>query len=339
MHVGSRKLAPLARLASRMTDAWRQGPWTNSAALPAVPQEAWCQVNRLHRLLTRAIAMRLPLAATRLRRELSGVIDRQQQQLHELREGLAISTEVAFSAHDLFLDLQALEREFPQVSCHPSRGMLSVTTEPIELQQVLLGSFRIELSWQRPTAALAAPAAVPARRLLEFEVVAVTPHLAGTSDYPHPHVDGTTLCAGDGRSSIQLALKQLRLFDFFVLVRQILMTYNPGSAYVTLDNWDGVECWDCGDSVSETAARSCCGCDGTLCEDCHVTCDDCDQSFCADCSFRCSDCDHQLCSTCLSRCGDCGKPLCRKCLIHDNCFTCDEMQETGEIPRTQDACA
>ena len=30
-----------------------------------------------------------------------------------------------------------------------------------------------------------------------------------------------------------------RLFDFFVIVRQVLNTYNPHSAYISLEDWDG----------------------------------------------------------------------------------------------------
>lgn len=346
MAVGDRKLA---HVSASLLAAWCRHQGTHAAPLPAVPEDTWLEICRLRRLLARAQQVGLWLAAARLRRALSRAIDHQRQQLSQVRDQLLVplavgSAVLAPTASELYADLKTLACEFPCVSYRPSRGLLSVTTEPVELRQVMLGAFRIELSWLPANATLnataSASASAAARSLFDFEVVAVTPQPAGTSDcHPHPHIDGTVLCAGDGRPAMQLALKQLRLLDFFVLVRQVLTTYNPGSAYVTLDNWDGVECRDCGDTVNGTGACSCRGCDGMLCEDCQLTCDDCDRSFCADCSFRCRDCDHSLCSTCLRRCGDCGEPLCRKCLIDDNCFACDEKQETGKVPTTQDACA
>jgi hypothetical protein len=62
----------------------------------------------------------------------------------------------------------------------------------------------------------------------------------------HPHVREKLLCEGDGAASIRRALAEGRLLDFFTLVRQVLETYNPGSAYVELSRWNGVTCKDCG---------------------------------------------------------------------------------------------
>ena len=331
MHDGDRKLA---RLAATIQNAWRQQHSANLTALPTLPQEIRDRVTRLHGLLAQAIGMQKPLAAARLRRELSDMIGGRIQQLYQLRDRLTPAAEITPAADDVFQDLRALEREFPLVSCLPTRGLLSATTEPIELQHVRLGAFRIELSWNVSPV----PSGVPAAPLFEFDVVAVDPHPAGTDDsHPHPHVDGTTLCVGDGRRPIQLALKQLRLFDFFELVRQILTTYNPGSAYVALEDWDSVECRDCGDQVRSSTARSCDDCCGTVCEDCVSVCRDCGERFCADCSYRCADCDEETCSTCLGPCRGCGEKFCRRCLTDDNCFTCDEKQEANEAGAAQEA--
>jgi hypothetical protein len=65
----------------------------------------------------------------------------------------------------------------------------------------------------------------------------------------HPHVCNGQLCEGDGAAPIKAALGSGRLLDFFVLVGQILETYNDASAHVTLDNWEGRSCNDCGTNV------------------------------------------------------------------------------------------
>ena len=48
---------------------------------------------------------------------------------------------------------------------------------------------------------------------------------ASNSETTHPHVQTNQLCEGDGRSAIRHAMREGRLLDFFVLVRQILQTY------------------------------------------------------------------------------------------------------------------
>jgi len=54
------------------------------------------------------------------------------------------------------------------------------------------------------------------------------------------------LCEGEGRGPIQKAIRQGRFYDLFVLINQILQTYNGDSAYVPLSRWEGSSCPDCG---------------------------------------------------------------------------------------------
>ena len=55
------------------------------------------------------------------------------------------------------------------------------------------------------------------------------------------------LCEGEGRLPVLRALEQGRLLDFFLLVRNVLSTYNPDGAHLPLSRWRGAPCTDCGD--------------------------------------------------------------------------------------------
>src|SRR5690606_3706651 len=102
----------------------------------------------------------------------------------------------------------------------PKWSRVTVVTDDIQLEGIPLGPFKIKLDWSRLGDSQ------------PYEVIAVEANPASSSDdVTHPHVQDNRLCEGDGRQALQKALAQGRLFDFFVLVRQILTTYNPSSAY------------------------------------------------------------------------------------------------------------
>ena len=88
----------------------------------------------------------------------------------------------------------------------------------------------------------------------------------------HPHVQDEHLCEGSGQQSIQRALSDWRLYDFFLIVRQILSTYSIGHAYVELADWNGKSCSGCDCPLTEDESYSCQGCNSTLCSDCTIPC-------------------------------------------------------------------
>ena len=91
------------------------------------------------------------------------------------------------------------------------------------------------------------------------------------------------LCEGEGRPLIRQALRQGRLADFFLIVRQILATYNSGSAYVQLDQWSGRDCPDCGTSLNEDESICCTDCETDVCGECAGDCSACGSSVCGEC--------------------------------------------------------
>ncbi|MFH1268857.1 MAG: hypothetical protein ABIK89_24285, partial [Planctomycetota bacterium] len=152
------------------------------------------------------------------------------------------------------------------------------------------------------------------------------------------HVQANQLCEGEGRSAIRRALREGRLLDFFVLVRQILQTYNGANAYVSLASWSGVQCRDCGELVGEDDRDSCEPCGADICTSCSSACARCGRTCCSECSETCPGCEERYCAGCLKPCAGCREPFCQECLTHENCSTCreDDKKEDRD-PESQPA--
>ena len=218
------------------------------------------------------------------------------------------------SVSQLYAEIAALQDEFENVSIDLRQRRLSVTTERIILEDLDLGPFEIRLELNR--LAESSP----------YAVTAVEPDQS-SAGHPHPHVSGQSLCEGDGKQAIATALAHGLISEFFVLVRQILRTYNAGSAYRTLDEWHGVDCAACDYTVSSEDAYCCDRCHCSLCSDCEYRCDTCHSSLCYDCSESCEGCDDRFCRNCTETCTDCDERFCEKCLTAGRCTSCSESDE------------
>jgi hypothetical protein len=225
----------------------------------------------------------------------------------------------------LYEELASLADEFEEVEVDLKNQQIAVQTERIVLEEFDLGPFEIrllikELGEQSP-----------------YSITALDPN-DGASSNPHPHVQGISLCEGEGKPAIAAALQHGRISEFFVLVRQILRTYNEQSAYRQLGDWHGVDCAACGDSVSSEDAYSCDSCRCSLCHDCEYSCNTCHSSMCYECRETCSGCDDYHCADCLTRCRDCGQRFCHDCHTDGRCSTCleaeDEIDEANEVVLT-----
>ena len=295
-----------------------------------LPETAWSQCARLVRQIDKAVQRGWHRAACRLRRELGcaiGTCRRRLEQVAGELEGDEPHQKLP-TQRDLFQELVALEDEFDEVRLE-RKNPLSVVTEPVILDGVGLGRFEIALDvdWN------------PCRTWGSYEVIALDPNpAASNSDTTHPHVQGNQLCEGDGRSAIRCALREGRLFDFFVLIRQILHTYNATSAYVTLEVWNGVECRDCGSVVGEDDCSFCESCEVDICSGCSFSCAACGGSRCSECVETCSGCGDYFCSRCLESCSGCRESFCQECLTDEKCSSCREGDEKeGEEPESQAA--
>ena len=222
----------------------------------------------------------------------------------------------------IWLELVQIGQEFEEWKYDVSSQVLSVTTEAIELEEVYLGPFGIELALNM----LSTPSRWPA-----YKVIARDPQPAqGNESVTHPHVSDQRLCEGDASAAIRSALQGGRLCDFFILVRQVLQTYNRHSPYVALDRWTGIACSDCGYLTDEDSRYGCERCGNDFCSECSHSCSCCDDSVCAGCSSTCPACDQTVCTGCQRRCAECGDSVCRKCIEDDLCPSCRDQQKELE---------
>ena len=219
-------------------------------------------------------------------------------------------------------DLKQVQEEFGRLQYNTEEQILSVFTDTIELEDIFLGDFELQLQ-------IAKMAEMKNNGYLR--VIALDPHPAATNDcITHPHVSDEYLCAGDASVPMQAALTNGRICDFFMLVRSVLETYNPSSPYVALNEWDGISCYDCGYVVSGDDSYYCEACDNSYCDECMSYCVSCDTSLCRGCLTSCQFCEEPCCQECLKVCSECEEPGCSSCIEDDLCPTCKEKQENQE---------
>ena len=225
---------------------------------------------------------------------------------------------------ELYEELQAAELEFGGIDCQPAQHLIAVMTEDITLEGVALGSFRIAVHTGQMNSG------DPSRW---YFVEAMEPNRAGSNDsIVHPHVDGDQLCAGDALVPISNALRQGRLCDFFVLVRSVLGTYNPQSAYVELESWGGCSCHDCGYTMGSDDSYYCERCDNEYCDECMSICESCSTTQCRNC-LTCTELSNMcVCESCLMRCSGCDRLCTIDEVEEDLCSACLEQMEDEEDP-------
>jgi len=227
----------------------------------------------------------------------------------------------------LVQELQQLQLEFGQIAFSKENKSISVTTESIALGDVYLGPFSIELQLDRLPELY---------HHSVYRIVALEPHPAACDiRVTHPHVSDEKLCEGDGCLAIRKALEQGRLCDFFSLVNSILTNYNSGSPYVSLDNWEGTACYECGYTMSSDDIWHCSYCDYDYCEECITSCICCQEIVCTGCSVECEYCGDKACHNCLGKCSECDSTCCIKCLENDICPSCKEEMETQNEDQEQ----
>ena len=300
----------------QLADGKRQDPSIH------LPEYAWNNLQQIRRQIELARQHGWHAAASKLTEDVAGALEDCRRELDIAAQALQFRpTECqASSASDIYRDIMALYNEFEEVEIDLKEHELSVTTDRIVLEDYYLGHFQIRLNWRR----LGSPQ--------PYRVVALDPHPAAKSeDITHPHVQDEQLCEGEGRSAIRAAQAECRLFDFFVLISQVLHTYGRGSAYVELDNWFGRPCEGCGASVEDDDRYYCHRCEATLCSSCSWTCQDCGESCCSECIGTCAACSTEYCSSCLETCPKCHKPFCDDCREEGGlCKSCHDKQRQEE---------
>ena len=280
-------------------------------------EESIDQVRRWQHRLELATKRNWPAAARdsadRLRGALEVLSARSARATDDLERQYRASNKP--SATLIFTDLEALKGEFDSLTIDLANQMIAVETASIVLEGIYLGRFEIRLNW---------------RCLQEsspFEVIAVDPNPASSGDEVfHPHVQSGSLCEGEGSDAIRRALDEGRIYDFYCIVDQILRTYNSASAYVQLEDWEGVCCKACGDCVDADEACACCKCETELCTDCSICCDSCADRYCTHCVSSCPSCGDDCCTYCMKSCDQCSEEYCPSCLNEGICDDCTERE-------------
>ena len=223
---------------------------------------------------------------------------------------------------DLMAELFQVEQEFGDLKIDLKAKTLSVITEPIELEGFYFGPFEVQLTISE-IHKLGAES--------PYRIIALEPNPAGSDEtVTHPHVSNEKLCEGDGYVPIRKAIQQGRLSDFFMIIMQILQTYNPDSPYVSLSEWEGVGCYDCGYTVSGDDSYYCENCNNDYCSQCSTYCQKCEVTLCLGCSYECPGCGEPVCQNCTSACEDCGNTYCDDCLEGGICNECLKERKDQE---------
>ena len=286
-------------------------------------------VARTSSLLKRACSCGYHGAAKRLTRR----VDRLAEDLRRELDGLPTphdAQEDIPTPGQLAGELRQIEDEFGKWKYQSRERVLSVTTGPIQLEDVYLGPFSIELELD-PLAHFAGQPGGTGQH--PFKVIALDPQpAAGSSHVTHPHVSDERLCTGESAHSVSSALMDGRLADFFLIVRGLLQTYNLDSPYVSLDVWTGTSCHECGDRVHEDDRSWCDECEHDVCDGCMSSCDECGDSSCYGCLTTCKHCEEYHCDGCMKTCSECGKSCCIGCMEDEMCPPCLEDKENQDEP-------
>ena len=298
-------------------------------ALPAFhrSESSWATIHRLNRQANQAASRGWHRAAQRLAEEMIDAMRRLAEDMEAAKRQIEAQTapRIRPAVSEIYQDVLALQEEFEEVEINVTEHTLTVTTDSIVLEDIDFGRFDICLDWRR----------LGDRQ--PYRVVARDPNPATSrSDVTHPHVQDEMLCEGEGRTAIQAALAQSRLYDFFMLVSQILHTYGQGSAYVELRDWTGIRCDDCGTTVSQDDSYCCQRCGNELCDDCRQSCAACDESHCTGCLTTCPECEMEFCRGCLEVCPGCRRHICGGCVENGLCPTCQAEHSQDEKEENDD---
>ncbi len=277
------------------------------------------QLIRIHHKLTLCESRRFYAASKHLRDQAVRLLPDMICEIEGLQQMERRRPVIVPSLRELLGEIEQLQQEFDRYDYNRKTQILSITIDPIELQEIELGPFRIDLH-------LAGLASLGSRDVYDIE--ALEPHPAATdSGVTHPHVSHGRLCEGDASAPIRSALQEGRICDLFLLVRSVLQTYNAHSPYVSLNNWQSQPCYDCGYSMNDDNRYFCESCEQDFCDECTSYCHRCDRSVCKGCLVECPHCEDRYCERCIDACAECRQTCCPSCLEDDLCPTCHEEKE------------
>lgn len=286
-----------------------------------------CQLQRMQKNLEICARFNWNGASLKLLDRIGAFTEDLPQLKSNLERAMQLSQMVLPAPRVVYEDLQQIEQEFDRAEYNRSENTLSAFTESIELEGLFLGEFEIKLELDQL-------AKMPDGRMVR--IIALDPHPAGSNQsVTHPHVSDECLCTGDATVPLGLALANGRITDALMIVRSVLETYNPGSPYVAVSDWEGSSCYECGYTVCEDDSYYCENCGNTYCDECSGCCTCCEATFCKQCMQNCPACEENVCGSCLCTCIECGEQVCNSCIDDNLCPTCKKERDSDEEETTQ----
>jgi len=291
-------------------------------------RDASLTIHQNNVLRNKAMSNNLGLASSKIEEKINTAITRILDIVSDYKKRLEFEKE-SFDSKYYLAELTACNNTFKSLVYED--GYLIVTTSPITLENIGLGRFEVRVAVNL----------IDSSPNSFLTINALEPNYAGGGEnYPHPHVDGDSLCMGEGYSLICDAAQQGRIEDVFNLAINILSNYNRDSPYHSLDEWEGVRCQRCDCSYDPEECGCCCEiCDRSVCDDCASCCDSCGCSVCSEhMTISCGACETHSCNRCSensSYCQRCDTTLCEDCAT--TCQVCDETI-CEECSKSCDSC-
>ena len=298
----------------------------------------YSDVTKNSRIFQRAVDRCWYPAAEKIRSRISRNLTDFSHHLEQLKNILNTDDIKLPKLGDIVAELLQIEQEFGELIFDLKARTISVITESIVLDEISFGPFEIRL-FLNDIEKLTTES--------PYKIIAIEPNPAGSDcNVTHPHVSYEKLCEGDGFIPIRKAIQQGRLCDFFTIIVQILQTYNPDSPYVSLDDWEGISCYDCGYTAAGDECYFCEDCEHDYCSSCSTYCQICDTTICMGCSVTCPECDQPVCHSCTAKCKECEEIFCERCLTEEGlCNDCEEQrkadnnEEQKEEQKKPETCA
>ena len=281
------------------------------------------QITKDSHLFYAAVGKSWLSSAEKIKTKLSRNISDFSYHFQKFKETVNIGETKLPKLADLFTELLQIEQEHGQLSYDLKERTVSIVTDPVTMEDIPLGPFEIKLFIDEINKLYTESS---------YRIIALNPNPAGSdSEVTHPHVSHEKLCEGDGYVSIRRAVEQGRLCDFFTIVANILQTYNPDSPYVSLDDWEGISCYDCGYTISGDDCYFCEDCEHDYCSSCSTYCNICDTTICVSCSFECPECEKHVCQRCTVVCTKCEETFCKDCVTEEGlCKECEDQRKEPE---------
>ena len=314
-----RLLFRIAEVVRQQLTQLHQNLITDITTAPSQIDSFFEHIQHQRRLLRRCIGESRFISALVIKGRLEKLLGEMHNEIESAKWAFSRPLPVLPTVVDIVRDLDHLRDEFDPWQYHAEKHALCVTTMPITLEDVYLGRFEVQLFLLD----------LPRCRSSQiYSVTALDPNPAESAEHvTHPHVNDGALCAGDATSAIGAALESGRLLDFFQIINSVLHTYNPESPYVSLDDWNGCPCGDCGHLMHEDDRYTCEICEDCFCESCVSHCRCCDCSICLEHIGTCPQCEESVCRDCMTGCDRCESTCCNDCQDDGLCPACTESME------------